>query len=218
MATCRIAELGGEAGEQIKAINQQYDPRFARYKPPHVTITGSSGVGPIPGSITTVELWEKLSPITSSTAPMSLRFGPPMRFMQTEIVVLPLDPHGGLAPTGRVAADPRRERSPPRRREREEKSEIVTSSERSDVRVSVVLERVATTLEDDPDGLHSPRGVRQGDFVPARGRQVFARLWRNRRFKHQRLRSAGELWATAEPMPIPVRAMSKEFLFLGIED
>ena len=91
-----IAELGGEAGEQIKAINERFDPRLARYKAPHVTITGSSGVGPIPGSVTPVELWEKLAPVTSTTAPMTLRFGPPMRFMQTEIVVLPLDPHGPL--------------------------------------------------------------------------------------------------------------------------
>ena len=91
-----IAELGGKAGEQIKAINEQFDPRLARYKAPHVTITGSSGVGPIPGSVATVELWEKLTPVTSTTAPMSLQFGPPMRFMQTEIVVLPLDPHGPL--------------------------------------------------------------------------------------------------------------------------
>ena len=91
-----IAELGGEAGEQIKAINERFDPRLARYKSPHVTITGSSGVGPIPGSVTPLSLWEKLSPVTSTTAPMTLRFGPPMRFMQTEIVVLPLDPHGPL--------------------------------------------------------------------------------------------------------------------------
>jgi 2'-5' RNA ligase len=91
-----IAELGGEAGEQIRAINERFDPRLARYKAPHVTITGSSGVGPIPGSVTTMELWEKLAPIASTTAPMTLRFGPPMRFMQTEIVVLPLDPHGQL--------------------------------------------------------------------------------------------------------------------------
>lgn len=91
-----IAELAGEAGEQIRAINERFDPRLARYKPPHVTITGSSGAGPIPGSVTTVELWEKLAPVASSTAPMTLRFGPPMRFMQTEIVVLPLDPHGRL--------------------------------------------------------------------------------------------------------------------------
>lgn len=91
-----IAELGGEAGEQIRAINERFDPRLAKYKAPHVTITGSSGVGPIPGSITIVDLWEKLTPITSTTGPMALRFGRPMRFMQTEIVVLPLDPHGQL--------------------------------------------------------------------------------------------------------------------------
>ena len=41
-------ELGGEAGQQIREINERYDPRLARYKAPHVTITGSSGVGPIP--------------------------------------------------------------------------------------------------------------------------------------------------------------------------
>jgi hypothetical protein len=88
--------LDGEAGDQIKAINERFDPRLARYKAPHVTITGSSGVGPIAPSITTVELRETLSPIASATAPMTLPFGPPMRFMQTDIVVLPLDPHGPL--------------------------------------------------------------------------------------------------------------------------
>jgi len=91
-----IAELGGEAGETIRRINEKYDPRLARYKPPHVTITGSSGVGPIPSSVTTSELWDKLAPITSTTPPLSLELGPPMRFMQTDIVVLPLDPHGPL--------------------------------------------------------------------------------------------------------------------------
>ena len=91
-----IATLEGDAGEQIKEINERFDPRLARYKAPHVTITGSSGVGPISSSVTTVELWEKLAPIASSTAPMTLLFAPPMRFMQTEIVVLPLDPHGPL--------------------------------------------------------------------------------------------------------------------------
>lgn len=91
-----IAEIGGEAGALIREINERYDPRLARYKAPHVTLTGSSGVGPIPGSVDRSELEESLRPIASSTAPMSLRFGPPLRFMQTEIVVLPLDPHGPL--------------------------------------------------------------------------------------------------------------------------
>ena len=91
-----IAELGGEAGRQIRELNERYDPRLARYKGPHVTITGSSGVGPIPAHVTRSELWDKLAPITSSTERMSLKFGPPMRFMQSQIIVLPLDPYGPL--------------------------------------------------------------------------------------------------------------------------
>ena len=91
-----IAILEGEAAEQIRAINVRFDPRLARYKAPHVTITGSSGVGPIPASVSAEELSERLMPITSTTEPMTLRFGPPMRFMQTEIVVMPLDQHGQL--------------------------------------------------------------------------------------------------------------------------
>jgi 2'-5' RNA ligase len=91
-----IAELDGEAGRIIREINERYDPRLARYKAPHVTITGSSGVGPIPASVSIDELREKLTPITSSTAPLELTFGAPIQFMQTQIVVLPLDPHGPL--------------------------------------------------------------------------------------------------------------------------
>lgn len=91
-----IAELGGEAGRLIREINERYDPRLARYKAPHVTITGSSGAGPIPASTGIEELREKLTPITASTETMRLRFAPPMRFMQSQIIVLPLDPHGPL--------------------------------------------------------------------------------------------------------------------------
>ncbi len=91
-----IAELGGEAGDRIREINEKYDPRLARYKAPHLTITGSSGVGPLPASATTAELLAALGPIAADTPKLVLRFGPPMRFMQTEIVVLPLDPNGPL--------------------------------------------------------------------------------------------------------------------------
>ena len=91
-----IAEIGGAAGTIIREINAKYDPRLARYKPPHVTITGSSGAGPLPPSVTTSELWEKLEPITSTTGLLTLEVGSPHRFMQSDIVVLPLDPHGPL--------------------------------------------------------------------------------------------------------------------------
>ena len=39
---------------------------------------------------------EKLEPITRDTAPITLSFQPPQRFMQTKIIVLPVDPHGPL--------------------------------------------------------------------------------------------------------------------------
>ena len=91
-----IAELEGAAGKLIREMNEKFDPRLARYKAPHVTITGSSGVGPLPASVTLDDLRDKLAPITSSTEVMSLDPGNPHRFMGTDIVVLPLDPHGPL--------------------------------------------------------------------------------------------------------------------------
>jgi 2'-5' RNA ligase len=91
-----LAELHGEAAERIAAINARYDPKLAAAKPPHVTIAGSSGVGPIPPSVTASQLREKLGPVAESTAPLELAFGQPVRFMQSDIVVLPLNPHGRL--------------------------------------------------------------------------------------------------------------------------
>ncbi len=91
-----LAELKGEAGRKIREINERYDPRLARYKPPHLTITGSSGVGPIPTSVTVEELRKKLEPVTSTTPMLELPLLPAQRFLQTNIVVLPLDHHGPL--------------------------------------------------------------------------------------------------------------------------
>jgi len=91
-----LAELGGAAGERIAEIQRRYDPKLAASSTPHVTLVGSSGVGPIAPSTSAEELRGVLGPIAESTAPMSLALGAPMRFMQTEIVVLPLSPHGPL--------------------------------------------------------------------------------------------------------------------------
>ena len=91
-----IAPITGAVGARITELQATYDPRLARLGPPHVTLAGSSGIGPIAADITIDELHERLGPIAASTAPITLRFGRPTRFMQTEIVVLPLDPHGPL--------------------------------------------------------------------------------------------------------------------------
>lgn len=91
-----LAELKGEAGKKIREINERFDPRLARYKPPHLTITGSSGVGPIPANTPVEELRAKLEPITGTTAPLELSLRPAQRFLQTNIIVLPLDHFGPL--------------------------------------------------------------------------------------------------------------------------
>jgi 2'-5' RNA ligase len=91
-----IAPIGGDLGARIAEAQAKYDPRLARLGPPHITLAGSSGIGPIAADLTIDELRAGLAPIAETTAPITLRFGRPTRFMQTEIVVLPLDPHGPL--------------------------------------------------------------------------------------------------------------------------
>ena len=91
-----LAELPGDIGERVRALNERYDLKLARYKPPHITLTGSSGAGPIPPSTDVEEMREKLEPIAADTAPITLSFRPAQRFMQTDIIVLPIDPHGPI--------------------------------------------------------------------------------------------------------------------------
>jgi 2'-5' RNA ligase len=91
-----IAELDGAIGERVHAIQERFDPKLAAESPPHVTLIGSSGAGPIPVGTKVGLLRSAIEPVAAATPPLALRFGPPMRFLQREIVVLPLDPHGPL--------------------------------------------------------------------------------------------------------------------------
>ena len=91
-----ISELTGPLAARIRAIQERFDPKMARLTPPHVTIAGSSGTGVIDPRTTVAELRTALDPIVATTPPLTLHFGPPTRFMQTNIVSLPLDPHGPL--------------------------------------------------------------------------------------------------------------------------
>lgn len=91
-----IAEVGGPAGVRIAELQRRYDPRLAAELPPHVTLVGSSGMGPIPLEVDVAKLRDTLGAIAADTPPMTLRFERPHRFMQTDLVVLPLDPHGPL--------------------------------------------------------------------------------------------------------------------------
>ena len=91
-----LAELPSSIAEQLREINERYDPKLARSKPPHITLAGSSGVGPIPPSVTVEEMRTAVEPIARTTSPLTLSFRRPQRFMQTNIIVLPIDPHGPI--------------------------------------------------------------------------------------------------------------------------
>jgi 2'-5' RNA ligase len=80
----------------VLAIQREFDPRMANELPPHVTITGSSGMGPIPPTIGDADVVAALEPIAASTAPITVALQPPMRFMQSVVVVMPIDPNGPI--------------------------------------------------------------------------------------------------------------------------
>ncbi len=90
------AELDGEVGARVHALQAAFDPKMARALPPHITLTGSSGAGPLPPDLPVAELQAKVLPIAAATPPITLRFGPPERFVGRNIVSLRLDPHGPL--------------------------------------------------------------------------------------------------------------------------
>jgi 2'-5' RNA ligase len=91
-----ISELSGTAREHVLEIQRRFDPRLAEGLPPHLTLVGSSGMGPISSGTTEEELRRALEPIARDTPPITMRFQRPIQFMQSQVVVLPLDPHGPL--------------------------------------------------------------------------------------------------------------------------
>ena len=91
-----LSEIRGPLRERILEIQRRFDPKLATGVPPHVTLTGSSGIGPISTRTTNAELRAALEPIARATEPMTLRLERPIRFMQTNVVVLPLDPNGPI--------------------------------------------------------------------------------------------------------------------------
>jgi 2'-5' RNA ligase len=91
-----LVELRGTIGERVHALQRRYDPRLAAFALPHLTLIGSSGTGPIAADTTVGTLRTVLEPIARDTSPITLRFMAPVRFMQSNTVVLPLDPHSPL--------------------------------------------------------------------------------------------------------------------------
>jgi 2'-5' RNA ligase len=91
-----MSELRGEIAEWLLSIQRRYDPRLAAELPPHITITGSSGMGPISPSTSDEKLRAALEVVAKSTSPFEVRLQPPMRFMQSTVVVMAIEPNGPI--------------------------------------------------------------------------------------------------------------------------
>ena len=91
-----MSELEGAFAEHLLAIQKRFDPRMAAELPPHITITGSSGMGPIAPETTDEELRRALEAVAAATEPFSVRVEPPTRFMQSTVVVMQIDPNGPI--------------------------------------------------------------------------------------------------------------------------
>jgi 2'-5' RNA ligase len=53
-------------------------------------------MGPIPASTSIESMRALLAPIARETPPLTIHFLPPIKFMQSNVVVLPIDPHGPI--------------------------------------------------------------------------------------------------------------------------
>jgi 2'-5' RNA ligase len=91
-----MSELRGPLAERVLELQRRFDPRMARELPPHVTIAGSSGMGPIHPSTTDDQVRDALQLVADATPPITVVLQPPMQFMQSNVVVMQVDPNGAI--------------------------------------------------------------------------------------------------------------------------
>ena len=91
-----MSELRGPLAARVLELQRRFDPRMAAELPPHITITGSSGMGPILPSTTDAEVRAALERVAAGSAPFTVLLRPPLRFMQSDVVVMQIDPNGPI--------------------------------------------------------------------------------------------------------------------------
>lgn len=91
-----LAAIGGAAGARLHELQKRHDPKLAKTFPPHVTLAGSSGLGAVHAGTPAAEIRTALERVAAGSEPLRLKLLPPHRFMQSNIVSLPLDPHGPI--------------------------------------------------------------------------------------------------------------------------
>src|SRR6201986_3201382 len=91
-----MSELHGPLAARVLEIQRRFDPRMSAELPPHITLSGSSGMGPILPSTTDEDIRVALTPVAQSTAPITVKLEAPTQFMQSNVVVHLIDPNGPI--------------------------------------------------------------------------------------------------------------------------
>src|SRR5215472_8882478 len=91
-----MSELRGDVAARVLEVQRRFDPRMAAELPPHVTITGSSGVGPIAPDTADSDVTTALTRVAAASVPFDVTLQPPTRFMQSPVVVMLIDPNGPI--------------------------------------------------------------------------------------------------------------------------
>ena len=91
-----LAAIGGPVRTRLHDLQKRYDPKLAKAFPPHITLAGSSGLGAVHAGTPTAEVRAALERVAAESEPLRLKFLAPHRFMQSNIVSLPLDPNGPI--------------------------------------------------------------------------------------------------------------------------
>ncbi len=66
------AELTGPVGAQVRDLQRRFDPKLANELPPHITILGSSGAGPISPDTPLPLLRAQLGLVAKASPPLHL--------------------------------------------------------------------------------------------------------------------------------------------------
>jgi 2'-5' RNA ligase len=91
-----LIPIDGAAGESLRAMRRRVDPKLAAMNDPHISLVGSSGVGPIDPNTPREKLRDIFEKLAASTAPFSVQAGRAHRFMQSNVVSFTLSPYGPL--------------------------------------------------------------------------------------------------------------------------
>jgi 2'-5' RNA ligase len=91
-----MSEVRAPLADRVLELQRRFDPRMAAELPPHITIAGSSGMGPIFPSVTDDEVQKALAVVAAETSPITVVLQAPMQFMQSNVVVMQIDPNGPI--------------------------------------------------------------------------------------------------------------------------